>query len=208
MAGESLVQVTEGAGKKLHTYQRTIVANNVEDEIVIPGEHYLPTYVVVGVGVSGAVVGDDILQLMAGAALNVRIRRIRVEQEGNITAAAVMTWNISRVTTAGTGGTAIVPQKMDNADANAGATAAQGVPNATHGTAAAVVHLRRNMFPVQTAPVGGLGTIPYWEWVAAPGGKPLIIPAGAANGFVIRNSQGRAGLTVNAEIEFTETAWL
>jgi hypothetical protein len=203
---ESIVQVNEGTGKKLHTFQRTIGANIVEDEVVILGEHYLPTFVATAGGISTATVGDDAIQIMAGAATIVRIRRIRMEQDGLVTAAAVSTWSVGRLTAAGTGGTALTPQKMDTAD-TLGSTAAFAVPNATHGTIAATYHFRRSLFLVQTAPVGGLGNV-AWEWLAMPGGKPLIIPAGVANGIAVRNQTARAGGSVSIEVEFTETSFL
>jgi hypothetical protein len=205
---ESTILVPDSGTKKLHTFQRTIGANSVEDEVVIPGEHYLASYVVMpAAAVTCANAGDDIAQVMAGATLNVRIRRIRLEQAGLITAAAATTFLIARVTTAGTGGTAITPSKMDNGDAASGATSASGVPTATHGTIG-TNYFTRTIFPVQTAPAGGLALAASWEWVQHPGMKPLIIPAGITNGFVIRNQGARAGLTVNFEIEFTESSFL
>lgn len=203
---ESIVQVTEGSGKKLHTWQRTVGANNVEDEFVIPGEYPLASYIAIGSAVSCATANDDILQVMAGAALNLRIRRIRIEQEGLVTAAALALFTVLRVTTAGTLGTAITPSKMDNADVASGATAMSGVPTASKGTAGASL-LVREFWPVQTAPVGGLGSTPANEWVQQPGMKPIVIPAGVTNGIVIRNGLARAGLTVHAEIEFVETSF-
>jgi hypothetical protein len=204
---ESFVNVTEGSGKKLHTFQRTIGANTVEDELVIPGEHYLATYVVTAGGISTATVGDDAMQIMAGASTIVRIRRIRIEQDGLVTAAAISTWSVGRLTTAGTGGTAITPQKLDSADGAAASTAAFAVPNATHGTIAATYHFRRSLFLVQTAPVGGLGQV-YSEWLAMPGGKPLIIAAGTTNGVAVRNQTARAGGSISIEIEYTESSFV
>jgi len=204
---ESLIQVTEGVGKKLHTWQRTIGANNVEDDFSLPGEYPLAAYVVTpAAAVSMATAGDDIAQIMAGASLNVRIRRIRFEQSAPVTAATFTPVTLIRLTTAGTGGTAITPAKMDNGDSASGATAASGVPVGTRGTAG-VTLLNRTIYPVQTAPAGGTPT-PYWEWIQLPGVKPIIIPAGAANGIAIRNSGGRAGLTVFWEIELVETSFL
>lgn len=206
MAGESIVQVTEGAGKKLHTYQRTIGANAVEDEVVIQGEHYLATYVCGTVNQSAANAGDDILQVMAGASLNVRIRRIRILQSGVITTAGPCLFSVIRVTTAGTLGTGTTPAKLDNNDAASGATSMVAVPNASHGTAGTTL-FTRVLFPVQTAATAGSPEI-FTEWVAGDDRKPIIIPAGITNGIVIRNVAAHAGLTVGAEIEFTETSFL
>lgn len=207
MAGESKIAVTEGSGKNVHTWQRLISAVNVEEDVAIIGEPYLASYIATTGGVTAANAGDDDIQLMAGAALNVRIRRIRMEQTALITAALITTFTVIRLTSAGTGGAAITPSKKDNGDAAAGATAASAVPTATHGTAG-VTLLTRTFMPIQTSPVGGLSLIPYWEWVEAPNTKPIIIPAGATNGIAVRNLSARAGLTVNVEIEFDESSFV
>lgn len=205
---ESLVQVTEGSGKKLHTWSRTIGANTVEDEFTIPGEYPMAAYILsTASNVGGATTGDDLLQLMAGASLNLRIRRVRIESAG-ITAAAIATFQLARVTSAGTGGTAITPVKFDNADAAAGATGASGVPNASHGTIGSIF-FTRSMYPVQTpGAAGGPSPNPFWEWVQQPGMKPIIVPAGTTNGIVIRNSVGRAGSAYYLEMEFVETSFV
>lgn len=206
MAGESLVAVTQGSGKNLHTWNRTIGANGIEDEFTLPGEYPLATYwVSPAAQVSGATGGDDLFQIMAGASLNVRIRRIRVEAVG-ITTAAIMQLQLARVTSAGTGGTAITPAKADNGDVAAGATAASGVPNATHGTIGTQFFLR-NLWPIQTVGTGGSATFGF-EWTQTPNAKPIIIPAGATNGLVMRNTLGRAGSNFTFEVEFVESSFL
>jgi hypothetical protein len=203
---ESIIQVTEGSGKKVHTWQRTIGANNVEDDFSLPGEFPLASYTVDGItALSAATSADHLLQIMAGASLNVRIRRIRVEQGALITAAALLSIGIYRLTTAGTGGGVITPQKLENGDAAAGATA-MTLPT-VKGVEGSLIAVR-GMWPIQTAPVGGLVEIPSMEWVMHPNSKPIIIPAGIANGIAIKVITGRAGLTVFSSVEFVETSFL
>ena len=204
---ENIVEVTAGTGTKLHSWSKTVGANTVHDEFTLPGEYPLAGYVAVGSAVSMANASDDIAQLMAGSSLNVRVRRIRVEQTGLITSAAASPITVARLTTAGTAGSSVTPSKMDNADAASGATAQQGVPTATKGTIGATL-LARTLFPVQTAGTAGVSQAPFWEWVQQPNMKPLIIPAGTSNGLCLRNGGARAGLTVNWEIEFVETAFV
>jgi len=203
---ESLVQVTQGVGPKLHAYQRTIGANAVEDEVVIPGEHYLPSYFAQAVGISAATTGDHVLQICSAASLIIRIRRIYVEQQALITAAAHIILAVNRVTTAGTGGTAIIPAPFDTGDAASSATNVRALtsPKGTLG----VELFRRRIQAVQTSPVGGLSSIPSWEWHPTPGTKPLIIPAGTANGIVLQVGATATGATVDVTVEWTETAWL
>ena len=200
------INVTEGSGKRLDTFDRTISSVLVQDQFVLPGEYPYASYIASGSNISCANSGDDLLQLMAGSSNYVRVRRIRIEQFALITSAATCSFQLTRLTTAGTGGGAVTPSKFDDGDAAAGATAATAVPTATKGTAGAVIWVR-NLFPIQTASTAGTPTI-YTEWVEQPGCKPLIIAAGTSHGIAIRNQGARAGLTVNIEIEFVETTWL
>ena len=97
MATESFVNVTEGSGKKLHTNQRTIGANAVEDEYVLPGEFPLPGYFAVANAVAATTANDHLLQVMAGASLKVRIRRISVSQNQLATARGILQCGVSEL---------------------------------------------------------------------------------------------------------------
>lgn len=198
---ESIVQVTEGSGKKLHTYQRTIGANAVEDELVIPGEFYLATYTVNPGVVSTATAASHLLQVMAGASLNVRIRRIRIVEATPPAAVSVLEFQIIRLTTAGTGGTVITPRPLDTGDAAAGATA-MTLPT-VKGTVG--VTLWDEAFWAGSA---ALPQARVWEWTQSPNGKPIIIPAGAANGIAVNNVVNIAACTVTISVEFVETSFL
>lgn len=199
--GESIVQVTEGSGKKLHTWQRTIGANNVEDEYVIQGEQALATYSVVAAGVATATAASHLMQVMAGASLNVRIRRIRVSQNAAAGSVSVFPLQIVRVTTAGTGGTAVTPGKFDNGDAAAGATG-MTLPTAkgTEGTI-----LWDESIWLAT---GAIPTRQIFEVIHLPASKPFIIPAGTTNGIVLKNTTGIATSTLDITVEIVETSFL
>jgi len=205
MPGESLVQVTSGAGPKLHTWQRTIGANNVEDEAVYPAEFPIASYSVYWDNVSCATVNDHIIQVMAGASLNVRVRHVYIEQNSNATAVQRVSFQLLRLTTAGTGGTAVTPGRYDTADAAAGATA-MTLPT-VKGTESTILRqsiliARQALSATQTQPEEAI------EWTQLPGMKPFIIPAGAANGLAIKSTVAAAGVTCNGYIEFVETSFL
>lgn len=203
---EAFVNVTEGSGKKLHTNQTTIGANDVHDEYTVPGEYPLETYSCSSGTVSGATSADHVLQLMAGGTKKVRIRRITLQQGALITTAAEFSLDIVRLSTAGTGGTAITPRPLDSADAASGA-AAMSLPT-VKGTEGVVIAPRLRFWAIQTTGTAGLsGQGPRVEWVPAPGMKSIVIPAGTANGIALKVTTGRAGITVDASIEFVETSF-
>lgn len=203
---ESLVQVTEGVGKKLHTAQRTVGANNVEDEYTLPGEYDLPTYTVVAANISIGTSGDHIIALNAGASLKVRIRRITVEQAANATAAGSVRVTVVRTTTTTpTGGSAITPAPHETSDVASGAVArslptVKGTETVTLGTG--YLTLRQAV-----SATGAVSDDAPYVWTQMPNSKPFIIPVGATNGIVIKVGTGVAGATVDATIEFVELAY-
>lgn len=198
---ESFVNVTEGSGKKLHSWSRTIGANMVEDELVLHGLSYYASYTAGGVLVSCATAASHLLQLMAGASLNVYITRIRVYQGGAATTATLGIINIHRLTTAGTGGGAVTPSPLDTSDAASGATA-MTLPT-VKGTEAAALHLGAHAF-MQTTPVAG-GDLTLFDWDCDRlKVKPWRIPAGVANGIAVKMVSGIAAATAQVNVEFFE----
>ena len=200
---ESIVQVTEGTGKKLHTFNRTIGANSIEDEVVLLGENYLASYTVTTAGVSTATANSHTLQIMAGASLKVRIRRIEVWLYNPATAAAITQVDLFRLTTAGTGGTVITPAVMDPAEAAAGATA-MVLPTAK-GTEGVLIR-RAVPYLLQTvaASIGTMGPIIDWDF-DRPRSKPLIIAAGTANGMAVKWVSAAAAGQVQVNVIFDES---
>ena len=196
---ESIVQVApDSTGKKLHTISYTVGANTVEDEVTVPGPYPWAAYSAYGTALSGATAASHIMQIMAGATLKVRITKILIHE----IAATVGTvrFEIVRLTSAGTGGGAITPSKLDNADAAAGATM-MSLPGVKGAEGAF-------LWPIT---VGSAGAAPQSAvnestWTAHPNSKPIIIPAGVANGIALKCS-GLAATTYDVAIEFVETAF-
>lgn len=180
---ESFINQTEGSGKKSHTWNKTIGANSVEDEFVLPGEFPGASYRATGQGADVATTGNDVFQVMAGSTLVVYIRAIRIWQAGLSAAANTLALDLQRVTTAGTGGTAVTPRPFDSTAAASGATAASSVPNATKGTAG-VLFGRYRIAMASAQPTNSNG--PYLVYEAKTILTSLRIPAGTTNGISLR----------------------
>ena len=196
----SRIALSEGSGKNVNTWQRAIGGFNVEDQFFLPGEYPLASYFAQAEGVSTATSAAHAFQLMAGASLNVRVRRIYIRQVA-LPAASTLSFRIHRLTTAGSGGTVVTPRPLDSGDAAAGATA-MTLPTTT------------GVEGIQLLPgrLGLTGTEPRderysWTWVPQPGLKPILIPAGTANGLALKVSAGVAASSVNIVVEFVETAF-
>lgn len=203
---ESFINLTEGSGKKAHTWNRTIGANDVHDEFTLPGEYPLATYSVVATGISAATSADHVIQIMAGSSLNVRIRKIEIQQATLITSASESSVFVMRLTTAGSGGTSVTARPYDSADSAAGATA-QTLPS-SKGTEGVTLDILRT-WPIQTySTAGGPGSGQRDERVQLPNTKPIIIPAGTSNGIALKVTTGRAGMSFDVIIEFVETSFV
>jgi hypothetical protein len=202
---ESIVNVTEGSGKKLHTFNRTIGANSVEDEVVLFGLPYVASYSVVGPAVSLAVAATHVLQLTAGASLNVVLHRFMVYQTALATAAALSTFRLMSITTAGTGGGATTPFRMDNSDAASGA-AGMTVPTAK-GTESRKFWEGSYMV-TQTVPAAGGPSLMFDVDFDKLGIKKPVIPAGTTNGVVFTNLTALAAATCSVTFWFSEVSFL
>lgn len=205
---ESIVQVTEGTGKKLHTNSRVIGANTVEDEVVLLGENYLSTYVANGTSVASvslATANSHVVQIMAGATFKVRIRRIEVYQIAVATAAAIVPFGLFRLTTAGTGGTVNGVTVLDPSDGAAGATcmtlpAVKGTEGATLWSGSAYV--------MQTVAASAQLNEPILVIdFDRPRSKPVIIAAGVANGVALKVQAAVAAATVQFNVWLDETSF-
>lgn len=202
---ESTLEVSPGSGAKLHMNSKTVGANTVLDEYTIPGEFPSASYVIGTSFVSTATANDHLLQIMAGSSLNVYIRLITIEQANNATTAAIGTFALYRVSTAGTGGSALTPALLDTTDSASGMTA-MTLPS-SKGTETTSLHrstivLRQAFLATATQPEEQI------EWnYDRPRMKSLRIPAGTSNGIVIKNLNAIAGATVTITVWAVELSY-
>lgn len=199
---ESVIAVTEGAGKKIHTWSRTIGANTVEDEYQIIGDQPLATYVIDTSGTSIATANDHPLQIMAGGSLNVYLRRLRAWQLALATTAAIVQFSLFRLTTAGTGGTASGLDPLDSSDAGANGTA-MTLPTAKGTEGARLYNWTAGL--IQTVSTAGEPTLLFdLDFDKNPRLKIPRIPAGTTNGLALKNVTGHAAATILIAAEVTE----
>lgn len=203
MAQGSFVQVSPAStGVKLATGATyTENANTVQDPKVIQGEAYLPVYTFVASAVALSTSTSHLLEIMAGAALNVRIRRITVTQNTASGAVNAVAYLLFRLTTAGTGGTAVTARPFDTSDAAAGATG-MTLPS-SKGTEGVQLWQESAWVGTAAIPIAASAL----RWVEVDMDKPIIIPAGTSNGLAIKMVGGSAAGTVDISVEFSETSF-
>lgn len=190
------------ATRKFHTNQRSNGADTVEQYVQVEGEPYLPCYTIpVTTAISTATANSHLLEIMAGASLRVGLRRLRVTQLVNGTTQQNQ-WEILRLSSAGTGGTALTPSPHDPADSASGATA-MTLPS-SKGTEGVAVWDGVVLTHATVATVG-LNPILDLDWTRERG-KALWIAAGAANGLCLKNITASATTTVIITAEIVESA--
>ncbi len=203
---EAYGEATAGSGLKWRSNTRSIAGSTVHSGWALPDDVPTPTYTIDAFSISTATVNDHLLQIMAGSSLYVRIKSIWLEQAANATTVSIGAFQLVRLTTAGTGGTAITPSKLDTADSASGATA-MTLPS-SKGTESTFIG-RKDLIMRQAIAATATQPEENLEWTFGENGtKPLIIQAGTSNGIAIKNGTAIAAGTVIMYVKFTETSYL
>jgi hypothetical protein len=194
-----------GASRKMRTVRRDDGADTVQEYLNADSEPFLATYTIsVTVAVSTATANSHLLEIMAGSSLRVGIRYITVTQMANGTTQQNL-WELVRLTTAGTGGTAYTPAPDDTADVAAGATAMTLPGAGTKGTEATIMGAWA-VLTHATAATPGLNPILDRHWTLART-KGLWIPAGTSNGIALKNVTASTSTTVHITAGIVEASW-
>ena len=200
---EGYINQTEGSGKKARTWQSTIGGNTVEEQYVLQGEPKQATYSVTQ-GPVLTTANSHLFQIMAGASLNVRIKRIEIWPSIAATAVAITTLQLFRLTSAGTGGTSVTPAVIDPSDGAAGATAM--ILPSSKGTETTLLW-QGSYTAYQTLPTDGAIPAPIILDSDVLGLKGIKIAAGTSNGIALKNVTGISPAAVVVTIWFIETSY-
>lgn len=201
---ESSVQVTQGSGTRLRTATRTVASQTVHEEYMQVGEADLPSYsIVTAYGISAATANSHLLQIMAGSSARVALRRLMLYQVAAASSAQNSDLQLVRLTTAGTGGTAITPAPLATSDSAASASA-MSLPS-SKGTESTILH-RQPVYFLQTLGASLTGPWPLmldldFERLRL---KPPIIAAGTANGLALKCVGAVTSATVVVVAHITE----
>jgi hypothetical protein len=193
----SLIAFTDGSGKNWESFQRTRNSTAYENLVVLPGEPAQPTFTALASSIVTTTGASHLIMLQADGTLYTRIKRIMVEQVVGATTATLAQLQIVRVSTAGTGGSAITARGLDAADSYAGTIATLPTVKGTEGN----ILLQKRLWLLQT-----VNTQPnMWEWVSSPsdGRKAITIGPTSTDGIVLKIVTGIATSTVDITIEFT-----
>jgi len=201
----SYVSFDEGTARKVRTFQRTDdAANTVEEWMYATSEPVLPAYTVTATNIAGVTADSHIMQVMAGADDRVGIRRVTIYQNAAASTTRQARLQLVRLSTAGTGGSAITPDPLDPASAASGATAAT-LPS-SKGT--------------ETVDPGGIHSAVVQSTITDQLNSPLFdiefgndreralwVAAGTSNGIAIKNLVADNTVTYDVFVRFVEAGW-
>lgn len=199
----SFISFDEGTTRKVRAFQRTDGSDTVEEWLYARSESIFDTYAITALAVAGATANSHLLQIMAGASLRVGIKRITINQVAAATAVANFPFDLYRLSTAGTGGSALTPAPLDPASAASGATAMTLA--SSKGTETTLLGRHRGAIST-TATTVGLNPVLDLRF-GDNGQKPLYIAAGASNGLCIKNTAADATATFDIYVELIEVGW-
>lgn len=203
----SFVAVPNSGASKLAVAQYTDGADIKNDEVDVLGEQHLPTYIFSTGAISLATALSHPIAVMCGASLRVRVRRLLGYQMAAATAAAMMEWQIIRLTSAGTGGGAITSVPIEAGDSASGATG-MTLPTAK-GAEAAIATWRGAAYMFQT--IGASTPFPQpcidVDFDKMFRSKGMVIDAGITLGFAFKNITAIAAATMIFDVIVSESSY-
>lgn len=174
-----------GATQKFATVDETVASDISKAYRSVLSGAFIATYLIpISTAISGGAANSHLLQIMAGASLDVLLLDIELDQFASAGAATRAQWEFRRLTTAGTGGTAITPNPHTSADAASGA-AAMTLPSlkGTEGVIVGGAGVGTLLAAVPTASAQTPFLERHWDWTT---GKAPRIPAGTSNGLALK----------------------
>lgn len=193
---------SDAPDKYLWTYQYTVGGTASQEQVYVPGPAPWPTYDFVASQITLATANSHLLFIMADGTNYDRIKSIRIMPRALPTASAAALIRLFRVTSIGTGGTAVNGGAFDSSDGYGGT--AQALPSSL-GTETGVALAQWSWHIPGTAYTFNPYDI-YWE--APEGGKEIIFGNGTATGIAIKNVSAISGAFVDIMVTLTTTAHL
>lgn len=204
MSSDSYISFDEGSARKWSFVQRSIASNTVEEMKAVISEPYLPVYSAITTSAVSTGTANSHLMAISGSTLNrLYIRRVLVTQLANAGASTKAVLQLVRLTTSGSGGTAITPRTYDNAD-GATTASAQTLPS-SKGTEGTILWTGTGNLMAAAASAANDFVID-WVW-DAPHRRSPTVAAGTSNGIALKLITSVASATVHIAIEWAEGFW-
>ena len=204
MASASFVGINEGDDRNLATVQRSIASTTVEQTEVAVTLPHVPSYTMVtSAPVALATASSHLFQFMGSGLNRDLLRRVEITQVGNAAASRIVEFELRRLDTSGSGGTAVTPNTVDPVDS---ASTARGmILPSSKGTEDELLYKKSGVI-LQTAATVGHREVATFEF---PEGttKPVTTAAGSTTGWVLKNMQSDSTATLLISVTYEEVFW-
>lgn len=199
---QSNIGVSTGTDKYLSSNSRSIGGTALEEQTVLEGQSANPTYNIAADDVSTATAASHLVQIMADGTNYTRLTRLTVEPTEDVPAAdSILKLALYRLSTAGTGGTALNDAPYDAADSYAGDMRTLPTSKGTEGQLLLTLY-------IDLAAAAYDGGRPRYVWTAPPGGKPIVFGNGTGAGIALKVIDAVASAAVLVQAEVITTAYL
>lgn len=199
----STIGLTEGAGKNLHTDQRTVSATAKETQFVLEQEPVWPTYTAIARDISIAVANTHVLFVQADGTNYTRILKIQLQQSTLAGSADTADIRLFRTTTAGTGGTSVSARSLDGGDTDPYAGICMTVPSSKGTEGNQLDQIRLGVRAAQP-----MDNSTQYIWTATDRAKPIILAPTITNGLAVKCVSAVASGKIDVIITFSVTPYL
>ena len=197
MADGSL-PLTDGDGSGgLRVNTQTIGGTAVDTQAVFVGQTPNRTYTMRFQDTSMATANAHLAVIMANGTSYVKVHEINIGQGGTATGTAVPEFQVLRVTTTGTGGTAVSARPFHPSNTSPYSGNCFTLPSAAGSEGDILLNGSMNVRTVNT------GVVTPWYWCAGDVTEPIITGNGTASGIAIKNLRAVVGGTAAGYIKFT-----
>jgi len=198
----SSIEVTAGSGTHLWTDARTVSAVSRHAQFTLPAPPVYPSYSALASIITTATSAAHVLQIMGDGTNYSRLFRFEICMTDDIPAAAsAFQMHLYRLSTAGTGGSALNGQPYDAGDATYGG----GVM--TLPTVKGTEGIGLNLYMTIPLP-SAQPFISRYVWEAQSRSKEIIFGTSTANGIAFKIVTGLASATIQIMAEFYVTSFL
>lgn len=202
---DSSLGYTDGAGKNIHTDQRTYSGTAKEDQYFLFAQPTAVTYTAVATGIATTTSASHLMIVQADGTNYTRIKGIWVGQRALAGAVATAQLQVLRTTTAGTGGSSISAYPLDGGDTSPYAGVVMTLPSSKGTEGVALVYGNLGLAAANPVTTANEFVWPKWNRL---GSKPIVLAPATGNGICIKIVTGIATSTVDIMVDFEVTAFL
>lgn len=197
------LSTTSSGAFNLQTDERTIGGTAVDAQVILTGESAMPTYTAIASNIVLTTANAHLLQIMGDGTNYCRLRSVSLAQSTLSGAVNTAMIAIYRLSTAGTGGSAVSSYPFDAADTSPYGGGAMTLPT-VKGTEGTLLY----QFRLGVTATNPMNSNDQLLWVPTDDQKPIIWGTSIANGIAFKIVGNVATAAVDCIVTFTLSTYL